>query len=97
MPAAQSAESSAAATASVKKSLLSARERLDAKDLPGAMAIYEELLRTAGDRPDVLVSLSGDLGSCGYVEQIVELVAPRYDADRHGPATVFQPTTRGAS
>jgi hypothetical protein len=76
------------ATASGVKALLAAaREKLEAKDLAGAMAIYEELLRTAGDRPDVLVALSGDLGSCGYVAQIVELVAPRYDAERHGPAT----------
>lgn len=72
---------------SVQPLLASAREKLEARDLAGAVAIYEELLRTAGDRPDVLVALSGDLGSCGYVEQIVELVAPRYDADRHGPAT----------
>ena len=71
----------------VKPQLAAARERLDAKDLPGAVAIYEELLRTAGDRADVLVTLSGDLGSCGHVEQIIELVAPRYDAERHGPAT----------
>ncbi len=73
--------------AGVKARLLAAREKLEAKDIDGAMAIYEELLRTAGDRPDVLVTLSGDLGSCGYVEQIVELIAPRYDAERHGPAT----------
>ena len=71
----------------VKAQLLSAREKLEMKDLPGAMALYEDLLRVAGDRPDVLVALSGDLGSCGYVEQIVELVAPRYDAERHGPST----------
>jgi hypothetical protein len=51
------------------------------------LAIYEELLHTSGDRADVLVALSGDLGSCGHVDQIVELVAPRYDAERHGPAT----------
>ncbi len=73
--------------ANVKGQLLSAREKLEAKDLPAAMAIYEELLKSTGDRPDVLVALSGDLGSCGYVEQIVELVAPRYDAEKHGPAT----------
>lgn len=71
----------------VRARLASARECLEAKDLPGALAIYDELLRTAGDRPDVLVTLSGDLGSCGFIEQIVELVAPRYDAERHGPAT----------
>lgn len=81
------AAAASAAAGNVKAQLLAARERLEAKDLPGAMAVYEELLRVAGDRPDVLVTLSGDLGSCGYVEQIVELVAPRYDAEKHGPAT----------
>lgn len=67
--------------------LVTARERLDAKDLPGALAIYEEVLAAAGDRADVLVTISGDLGSSGQVVQIIELVAPRYDAERHGPAT----------
>lgn len=78
---------SSSGPAGVKPQLALAREKLEEKDIAGAMAIYEELLRTAGDRADVLVTLSGDLGSCGYVEQIVELVAPRYDAERHGPAT----------
>jgi SAM-dependent methyltransferase len=67
--------------------LRAARERLDAKDLAGAMAVYEEVLAAAGDRADVLVTISGDLGSTGHVSQIVELIAPRYDAARHGPAT----------
>ncbi len=67
--------------------LRSARERLDAKDLPGAMAVYEEILAAGGDRPDVMATISGDLGSTGYVAQIVELIAPRYDIERHGPAT----------
>jgi hypothetical protein len=71
----------------VKPRLAAARERLQAQDLAGAMAIYEEVLATAGDRADVLVAVSGDLGSNGHVAQIVELVAPRYVADRHGPAT----------
>ncbi len=67
--------------------LVTAREKLEAKDLPGALAIYEEVLASAGDRADVLVTISGDLGSSGHVVQIIELVAPRYDAERHGPAT----------
>lgn len=71
-----------------RSQLDAAREKLDAKDLAAAVAIYEELLASAaGDRADVLVAISGDLGSRGYVAQIVELIAPRYDADRHGPAT----------
>lgn len=67
--------------------LAAARACLDAKDLPGALAIYEDVLAAAGDRADVLVTISGDLGSTGHVASIIELIAPRYDADRHGPAT----------
>jgi len=67
--------------------LEAARERLDAKDLAGAIAIYDEVLAGAGDRADVLVTISGDLGSTGNTPQIIELIAPRYDAQRHGPAT----------
>jgi hypothetical protein len=67
--------------------LIAAREKLEAKDLPGAVQVYEEVLATAGDRADVLVTISGDLGSTGNIPQIIELIAPRYDALRHGPAT----------
>ena len=78
----------ALATGGVKPRLAAAREKLTAKDLPAALAIYEEILASAaGDRPDVLVAISGDLGSHGHVAEIIELVAPRYDAERHGPAT----------
>ena len=67
--------------------LVAARERIEAKDLPSAMAIYEEVLANSGDRADVLVTISADLGMNGHVQEIIELVAPRYDAERHGPAT----------
>jgi len=67
--------------------LTEARAKLDAKDLPAAMAIYEEVLAAAGARPDVLVTISGDLGVHGHVHELVELIAPRYDAEKHGPAT----------
>jgi len=73
----------------VMSRLRAAREKLDAKDLSGAVAIYDEVLKTAGDRADVLVKISGDLGSTGHVAQIIELIAPRYDAGRHGPAAGF--------
>jgi len=64
-----------------------ARAKLEAKDLPEAVAIYHEVLASAGARPDVLVTLSGELGSRGHVRELIELVAPHYDAQRHGPAT----------
>lgn len=72
---------------SIASILISAREKLDQRDLPGALSLYEQVLSTAGDRADVLVTISGDLGSTGHVESIAELIAPRYDAERHGPAT----------
>jgi len=77
------------AAATVLSRLRAAREKLDAKDLPGAVALYEEVLKTAGDRADVLVTISGDLGSTGHVSPVIELIAPRYDARRHGPAVGF--------
>lgn len=94
VPAAASAAASAPApvtssapVSDVVPRLAAARARLEAHDVPGALAIYEELVAVAGDRADVLVTISGDLGARGHVAQIIELVAPRYDADRHGPAT----------
>jgi hypothetical protein len=72
--------------AGVLARLKQAREALEFKDLAGAMAIYEEVLAAAGDRADVLVTISGDLGVTGHARQIIELIAPRYDAQRHGPA-----------
>ena len=49
----KSAEPATAAVGGVKARLLAARERLEAKDLPGAMAVYEEVLATAGDRAEI--------------------------------------------
>lgn len=66
--------------------LAAAREKLKAQDLPGAMAIYEEVVAQSADRSDVLVTISGDLGSNGHVREIVELLAPRYDVQKHGAA-----------
>ncbi len=71
----------------VMPQLAEARAKLDAKDLPGAIAIYEQVLANAGARPDILVAISGDLGVHGHVHELIELVAPRYDAQKHGPAT----------
>lgn len=76
----------AAAAGGVLPRLAAARDRLDARDLPAALAIYEEVLASAGARADVLVTLSGELGAHGYARELIELVAPRYDAQKHGPA-----------
>ena len=71
----------------VAPQLDAAREQLELRKLDEAKAIYEEILAApGGDRPDVLVRISGDLGSTGHVATIIELIAPIYDAERHGPA-----------
>ena len=75
------------AAGGVMARLKKAREALELKDLAGAMAIYEEVLAAAGSRPDVLVTISGDLGVTGHPAEIIQLIAPHYDARRHGPAT----------
>ncbi len=75
------------ASSAVLSRLVAAREQLDLQNVPGALAIYEEVLATAGERADVLVTISGDLGETGHVREIIDLIAPRYDGTRHGPAT----------
>jgi hypothetical protein len=75
----------AAAAGGVLPRLAEARAKLAARELPAALAIYEEVLASAGDRADVLLTISADLGVHGQIEPLIEIVAPRYDAERHGP------------
>jgi hypothetical protein len=67
--------------------LAEAKAKLEARDVPAAVAIYTEVLASAGARPDVLVAISGELGVRGHVRELIELISPHYDAGRHGPAT----------
>ena len=85
-PAAAPPPEASAARGGVLPELAAARGKLEAKDLAGARIIYEGVLASAGDRTDVLVTISADLGINGHVREIIELIAPRYDASRHGPA-----------
>jgi hypothetical protein len=78
-----------APTGGVLPQLAAARDRLKAKDLAGAMAIYEQVLAGASERSDVLMTISADLGTNGHVQEIIELLAPRYDAQKHGAPAGF--------
>lgn len=69
--------------------LATAREKLQTNDLTGAMAIYEQVLASAADRSDVLMTISADLGTTGHVREIIELLAPIYDVQKHGAAAGF--------
>lgn len=87
VPATPEAAAPEHASSAVLARLAAAREKLEFKDKAGALAIYEEVLAAAGDRADVLVTISGDLGETGHIREIIDLIAPRYDGERHGPAT----------
>lgn len=76
-------------TGGVLPLLAAAREKLKAKDLPAAMAIYEQVLAVANERSDVLMTISADLGTNGHVREIIDLLAPRYDVEKHGAPAGF--------
>ena len=73
-----------ALTGGVLPQLATAREKLKAKDLPAALAIYETVLTGASERSDILMTISADLGTNGHIREIIELLAPRYDVEKHG-------------
>lgn len=64
--------------------LVEARERLDMKDLPAALHIYERLANAEMDLSAALTAISGDLGATGHIQALIEFVAPRYDPRAHG-------------
>jgi hypothetical protein len=66
--------------------LIEAREKLDSKDLAGAMTIYEDLLASGDDGGEILATISGDLGATGHILELIDVLAPRYEPGRHGPA-----------
>ena len=63
-----------------------ARHALDARDLPRAMALYNEALAMVGaDIPaDTLMSITGDLGKRGFLSQALEIGVPRFVPAQHG-------------
>src|SRR5436305_5511793 len=66
-----------------------ARHRLDEGDLPGAMDLYRAVLELAADQSDALLMVSGDLGNAGHVDEVFELVLPRYVPERHALSVGF--------
>lgn len=65
--------------------LVIARAHLGRRELAQALELYRHVLSIAADEPDVLVMVSGDLGNAGALTELVNLVAPHYVPERHGP------------
>lgn len=62
-----------------------ARECLEKKDLADAEKYYAKILAIASNEPDALTVISGDLGSNGYAQEMVNLIGRIYDSKKHGP------------
>lgn len=60
-----------------------ARFYLEQKDFESAKPLYEYVLNTALDELPVLYIISGDLGNNGYINEIIDIVAPLYDPEKH--------------
>ncbi|QNU68134.1 hypothetical protein EHE19_006810 [Ruminiclostridium herbifermentans] len=60
-----------------------ARYYLEQKDLESAKPLYEYVLNSALDELPVLFIISGDLGNNGYINEIIDIIAPLYDPEKH--------------
>lgn len=67
-----------------QEDLALAGRKLRSGDNPGALEGYRALL-SDDSPPELLTALSGDLGAAGCLEEMIELLAPVYLPERHGP------------
>ena len=63
-----------------------ARAALKRSDPNEAIRLYEQALAAANDPvpAELLLSMSGDLGNAGQVQEVLRLALPRFDATHHG-------------
>jgi hypothetical protein len=66
--------------------LVEARKKLEAKDLAGALAIYDEVLAADEAGAGALAAASADLGASGHLAELIQVIAPLYDSEKHGAA-----------
>ena len=65
--------------------LLIAREHINEKDIEGAKNIYIKVLERYSDNSNVLITISSDLGQAGYIDEMINLIGPVFDINRHIP------------
>lgn len=56
----------------------------DENETDNAMLILKKVLEKAGENPDALMIVSGELAFRGYVRESLDMVYPVYDARKHG-------------
>lgn len=60
-----------------------AKEYLGQKDLDAAKALYVEVLVKYPDNSQAMMNISGDLGQAGYINEIIEMIEPRFVFGKH--------------
>jgi tetratricopeptide (TPR) repeat protein len=76
----------AALPASWRAQVWLARDALAHQSIEKAMALYREAIERAGEPTpaDLLMQMSGDLGNCGLLRELILLAEPRFRANVHG-------------
>ena len=64
-----------------------ARALLENKKIDSAIELYSKILQVKELPQDVYMMISGDLGNSGYLVQMIDLILPVYDVERHGAIT----------
>jgi hypothetical protein len=64
---------------------LLARDALEEGKKGEALLLYRSVIALASEHGDVLMMISGDLGKKGFAREALNIVAPVYNPEKHGP------------
>ncbi|WP_143315258.1 hypothetical protein [Clostridium sp. HBUAS56017] len=65
--------------------VLIAKEHLVKKEFDKAKEIYDSVLEKHKDNGEALTNISGDLGQSGYINEMIEIISPIYELEKHSP------------
>lgn len=60
-----------------------AKACLEQKNYEQAKELYDQVIPYADSNPEIYFMISGDLGTNGYVHELIEFLAPVYDCEKH--------------
>lgn len=63
--------------------MLLARKDLQNKNIRKVMKVYRDILENNEPTSAMLTAMSGDLGSCGYIKEVIKILEPLYDVRKY--------------